>query len=237
METSGMKTGRARFARLLVCLTAIALLSIGLALPASAAEVAVEPGGIHVERKDATAGSTLRWEWQASSDVVFSISRSTDTATVLYSSEGRSNSSSLSVSADATYLLLWQNPGNASLTLDFSVNVDAGSGPVLILLLVVIVVIGTLAFIYYIVTKRDRAKRVKGQEPPRILPVQPQNQWQVSNVAWPYQKRPSTFPFPIISPIFAGGIYGIGTTIDCPYCGSMIPGKSRFCVYCLGKLQ
>jgi hypothetical protein len=149
------------------------LLATGIAPRAAATEASIEPGGFHVERKDATSGSTLKWEWHASSDVIFSISRVLDAATILYSSEGTANSSALSISTDDTYLLLWENQGNDTAVLDFTIQVDVGSGPVLIFVLVVVVVIGTLASIFIIVTRRDRARRAKGPKQPRTADAQP----------------------------------------------------------------
>jgi hypothetical protein len=240
MANRGGKTDHSRSLHLIVILAVFLFLAVGIAPPAAATEASIAPGGIHVEKKDATSGSTLRWEWHASSDVVFSISRSLDAATILYSSEGTANSSTLSISADDTYLLLWENQGNDTVILDFTIQVDAGSGPVLILILVVVVIIGTLALIFFLVTKRDRARRAKGPEPPKTTAVQPEGGWPhgqpASPAVSPCQKRPSTYPIPLISPIFAGGTYSSGGSVNCPHCGAMIPANSKFCVYCFGMM-
>jgi hypothetical protein len=240
MAICGGKMDHSRSSHLIAILAVFLFLAVGIAPPAAAIEASIESGGIHVERKDATSGSTLRWEWHASSDIVFSISRSLDAAAILYSSEGTANSSTLSISADDTYLLLWENQGNDTMVLDFTIQVDAGSGPILVLISVVIVVIGTLALIFVLVTKRDMARRAKGPEPPRITAVQQGGGWPYGQPAGPafspYQKRPSTYPIPLISPIFAGGTYSSGGTVNCPHCDAVIPANSKFCVYCFGMM-
>jgi len=240
MASRGGKMFSSRSLRPIVMLAVLLLLAVCITPPAAATETSIEPGGIHIERKAATSGSTLRWEWQASSNVFFSISRSLDAATALYSSEGIANSSTLPISTDDTYLLLWENQGTDVVVLDFTVQVDAGSGPVLILILVVIVVIGTLAIIFFIVTKRDKAKRAKGPELPKTTTEQPGGGWPLGRperpAVPPYQKRPSTYPIPLISPIFADGTYSSDGTVNCPHCGAVIRANSKFCVYCFGTM-
>lgn len=211
MASRGGKMNHSQSLCAVVFLAVLLFLTMSIAPTAAASEASIEPGGIHVERKDATSGSTLRWEWQSSSNVVFSISRSLDAATTLYSSEGTVNSSTLPITIDDTYLLLWENQGSDTAVLDFTIQVDVGSGPALVLILVVIVVIGTTALIFFVVSKRDRAKRAKGPDLPKTVAVQPRGSWPHGQparpVALPHHKQPSTDPIPLISPILAGGTH------------------------------
>ena len=241
MDDDGRKMGHARTPLFLAIFAASVMLMSGIATPASATKSSIEPGAIHVERKDAAAGSTLAWDWQASSNVFFSISRSLDAATVLYSSEGKSNSSSLSISTDDTYLLLWENPGAETVTLTSTVSVDAGSGPVITAILVAIVLIVVLVSIFYIVKSRDRARRAKEMDSPKAgisesQVDQPVNQ-SMGGLASPYQRQSSAQPPAPVGPISAGGLPPTGPMISCPYCNASIQASSRFCAYCSGKIQ
>ena len=132
-------------------------------------EASLEPGAVQVVRREASAGSTLRWDWSASSVVAFSVSRAGDAQTILYAAQGTHDTGSLAISADDTYLLLWTNIDSQLVNLTFSASVDAGSGQIMVILLAVLLVMVTLTVSFILVTRRDRARRSERIRPPSLL--------------------------------------------------------------------
>jgi len=128
---------------------AILLISPIIIQNALATDIVIASGDIGYETKDANAGNRLRWDWQASASIIFSLTKASDPTSIIYKIESDSNSASIDVVDDSTYILLWLNPSNNTVTLTYSIHVDAGGGSLILpLIAVVIIIMITVIFIF-----------------------------------------------------------------------------------------
>lgn len=236
---ASIKTGKSAgaFRVLTIVLTCVAIMPIVLQ-SVSADDATVQAHDINVERREASGGNRLRWEWQSSSPLVFSITRVLDPGTALYSFNGTSDSASFTVSKGDTYLFLWLNPSNESVTLSFTVHVDANEGSTVIVALAIVLLFAMITAIglFFLRRKGATANRptaasggIGDSSQQRGSAAVPAITDQVSQTGSPSETLPDSVPAVGTSVARTGTAY-------CPHCGNPVDSSASFCPSCGKRL-
>ncbi len=191
---------------------------------ARAENVSILPDNIYVETStEISTGSRLCWDWQSTLPVHFTVVRSSESTEPLYEKTAASDSTEFIVQKDDTYLMLWLNPNNVSVSLNFTLTVEPGFGSFSLLIAVILVIVFILVFVVLIKRKR----KVKGDEKGESQSIYSETQIQSDNGK--VMGSPPSFPVEM-SPIPRGTRY-------CPICSNPVTREDTFCIKCGSRLD
>lgn len=222
-----VRGGHSLTERLLVLAFVCAVALASIPQFAAADTTTILPGDVHVAYKTGvSAGTSLKWEWQSTSTVMFSVSGASDPAKVLQKKEGVSDSGELLIPKDDSYILTWYNPNNDTVDLTFTVSVAPNAGSIILVIFLLAVFAAVIALVVmYVRRKSVRAHSEQRGVPPSIPPPVPQS----------YAATTPPSPPPVPPPGFEVKPVRRGMGF-CPNCGTSVTREAVFCANCGWRL-